>query len=389
MTGPRRARAATLTLAAAVLAAGCGSAAPATPQAATQPALPVATPLNASVTTSAGTWAVAEMGGSAARHDNFWQLFTRPAGHATWKLATPAGVASNGGLVIADAGGQSLIAGLRPSQDLTYTPLAVTRDSGQAWAPAGPLDAALADVPGALAAAPGNGHLLALAAGGTVRTAASGGAAWTTLATRRSLAATSAGRRCGLRTLTAVAYTPTGIPLVAGACTRPGTAGIFSHSNGTWQAAGPVPPAALARRNLTVVTITQTAPRITALLTAGAGQATSLLAAWSTDNGSHWTLSPPLSLNGATLTSTSAGPGGTAAVTLTGQRAAAITAGSAWRVLPALPPGTSTLAPGPSGSLDALAVHRATLTIWHLGPAHGPWTRTQTISIPIQYGTSS
>jgi hypothetical protein len=387
MTGPRTALAAALALAAAMLAAGCGSAVPAATQAAAQPGPPA--PLAASVATAAGTWAVTEMGGSATRHDNFWQLLTRPAGQATWKLATPAGVASNGGLVIASAGGRSLIAGLRPSQNLTYTPLAFTRDSGQAWAPAGPLGAALAALPDALAAAPGTGHLLALLASGTVTTAAPGGAAWTTLATPRAIAATPAGRRCGLRTLTGVAYTPSGTPLVAGACTRPGTAGIFTDSNGTWQATGPAVPAALARLEFSIVTITQTAPRITALLTAGTGHAASLLAAWTTGNGSHWTLSPPLSLHGATITSTSLGSGGTAAVTLTGSRAAAISAGSAWRALPALPPGTATLAPGPAGGLDALAVHRATLTIWHLSPAHGPWTRTQTIRVPIQYGTSS
>ena len=61
----------------------------------------------------------------------------------------------------ADAGG-SLITGFRPSQYLTYTPLTLTRNAGQAWSSAGPLDGALADVPDALAAAPGTGNLLAL-----------------------------------------------------------------------------------------------------------------------------------------------------------------------------------------------------------------------------------
>ena len=119
-------------------------------------------------------------------------------GAAGWKLVTPPGVADNGGLVAADAGGGSLITGIRPSQYLTYTPLAITRDGGQAWSPAGPLDAALADTPDALAAAPGTGRLLALLTSGTVKVAAPGYTRWATLATRRSLAATPAGRRCGL-----------------------------------------------------------------------------------------------------------------------------------------------------------------------------------------------
>jgi hypothetical protein len=44
------------------------------------------------------------MGGSAAEHNNFWQLFVRPAATGKWRLATPPGVASNGGLVVASPG---------------------------------------------------------------------------------------------------------------------------------------------------------------------------------------------------------------------------------------------------------------------------------------------
>ena len=102
--------------------------------------------------TAASTWAVAVMGGSAAQYNNFWQLFTRPARSTRWKLVTPPRDPSNGGLILADAGGHSLITGFRPSQDLTYTPLTQTRDGGQARSSASPLNAALANVPDALAA---------------------------------------------------------------------------------------------------------------------------------------------------------------------------------------------------------------------------------------------
>ena len=84
-------------LAAAMLAAGCGS----TAEQATAPARPAVPPsLATSLATATGTWAVAVMGGSAASHNNFWQLFVRPDGTSTWRLATPPGVASNGGLVL-------------------------------------------------------------------------------------------------------------------------------------------------------------------------------------------------------------------------------------------------------------------------------------------------
>jgi hypothetical protein len=172
-----------LALAAAALVAGCGSAAPAARGPAAW-APPGGTPfLATSLVTRAGTWAVVVMGGSVASENNFWQLFMRPAGSSTWKLVTPPGTADNGGLVLANGGAQSLITGFRPSQGLTYTPLTITRDDGRAWPSTGPLDAALADVSDALAAAPGSGNLLALLTDGTAEQAAPGYTSWTPLAT--------------------------------------------------------------------------------------------------------------------------------------------------------------------------------------------------------------
>ncbi len=388
MTGPGRRRAAVAGLAAAMLAAGCGSAAPAARQTTARAAVPAAS-LDTSMVTAAGSWAVVVMGGSAGQHNNFWQLFARPAGSARWKLVTPPGTADNGGLVLAGAGAGPVITGFRPSQQLTYTPLAVTGDGGQAWSSAGPLDGALASHPDALAPAPGGGRLLALLANGTVRLAAPGYGSWSSLASQRMLAATPAGRRCGLASLTAAGFTPSGEPLLAGACTRPGTAGIFAVRDGTWQPAGPQLPAALAGQDVTVLRLTRTANSIVALLAAGTGPAASVLAAWSADNGSHWVLSAPSRLNGAGLTSTSFGPRGAAAIMLSGNHGQAITGpGAAWRPLSALPPGTATLAPDAGGGTDALAVHGTRLTVWHLAPGATVWNTTQAVTVPIQFGSS-
>ncbi|HEV2252523.1 MAG TPA: hypothetical protein VGS06_04955 [Streptosporangiaceae bacterium] len=382
--------AAALALAAAALLAGCGSAAPATSGPAPE-APPGGAPfLATSLATASGTWAVVVMGGSVATEDNFWQLFVRPAGSSTWKLVTPPGTPDNGGLVLADGGAQSLITGFRPSQYLTYTPLIITRDAGQAWSSAGPLDGALANVPDALAAEPGTGALLALLTDGTAELAAPGYTSWTALVTQRSLAATPAGRRCELQDLTAATFAPPGTPLLAGTCHRPGTAGIFAGTGGTWRAAGPAMPAALAGQDIAVRRLTQTGQDIAALLTAGTGPAASLLVAWSADDGGHWTLSPPLPLHGAAPASASFGPAGSAAVITTANRAEIIDGtGSSWRPLPPLPPGTATLAPGPGGAADALAVNRGTLTIWHLAPNATQWTQGQVIKVPLQYGSSS
>jgi len=94
MSRPAR-TAAALALAAVALIAGCGSPAPAAPGPAAE-APPAGAPfLATSLVTAAGTWAVAVMGGSAATHDNFWQLFARPAGSQQWKLVTPPGTPDN------------------------------------------------------------------------------------------------------------------------------------------------------------------------------------------------------------------------------------------------------------------------------------------------------
>jgi len=381
--------AAALALAAAALVAGCGSPAPAVPGPAPE-APPAGAPfLATSLVTAAGTWAVAVMGGSVATNDNFWQLFARPAGSSTWKLVTPPGTPDNGGLVLAGAGG-SLITGFRPSQYLTYTPLTLTRNAGQAWSSTGPLDGALANVPDALAAASATGKLLALLTDGTAELAAPGYTSWTTLATQRSLAATPAGRSCGLRNLTAATFTASGIPMLAATCARAGTAGIFADAGGSWHAAGPALPAALAHEPVQVLRLTSTASNTIALLVAGAGPDASLLVAWSPDSGNHWTLSPSLRLNGAAPSSASFGPGDAAAIMLTGSRGQAVAGpGAPWRVLPALPPGTATLAAGPAGGFDALAVARTKMTVWQLAPRSAAWAKAQVIDVPIQFGSSS
>jgi hypothetical protein len=372
-------------LAAALLAAGCGNS---TSQTAAQsrPATPPS--LATSLVTTSGTWAVAVMGGSAANHNNFWQLFVRPTGSGNWRLATPPGVASNGGLVLAGLPAGTVLAGFRPSQDLSYSPLATTTDTGKAWSP-GLLDAALANVPGALAADPASGHLLALLSDGTADTSGPSGTAWTRLTTRQAIADSAAGTRCQLDSLTAAAFSPSGQRMLAAGCNRPGTVGIFSHTGGSWQLTGPQLPAGYAHQPITVLRLTTADGTITALLAAGHAPGAHLLAAWSTDGGRHWTLSPALPLNHATLTAASSGPGSSIAVILSDRHAATITSNaSSWQALPVLPQGTATLAAGPSGGWNALAAHRTQLTVWQANPGARSWSSAQVIKIPVQFGSS-
>jgi hypothetical protein len=378
-------RCALIAIVAAGLAAGCGSQ-PARVTVAAPPA--VTASLNTSLVTPQGTWAIAVMGGSAAQENNFWQLFVRPAGASRWSLATPPGVADNGGLVAA-GGAASLLVGFRPSQGLAFSPLATSTDAGRNWTP-GLLDAALADVPDGISVAP-SGQVLALLSDGTIRQAGSAAAAaagqWSQLTTLHALAVSTPGRECGLLELNAVSFgSNKKNPVAAGSCERPGVAGIFTDAGGTWQASGPALPAGLAGRRVQVLGLGSTAGGNVALLLAGSD----LIAAWST--GAGWTTSAPLA-GAAGVRAAGFGAGGSAWVLLSGGRAETIGGpGGAWRVLPAVPAGTATLAPDPGGSFDALAVAGARLTVWQVGgtgPAATAWTKAQAITVPIEYGSSS
>jgi len=348
----------------------------------------LATSLATSLVTADATWAAVVMGGSAATHDNFWQLFVRTAASPHWRLATPPGVADNGGLILASLG-KSLVSGFRPSQDLTFSPLATTINHGRSWQPERPFDAALADVPDALAAAPGGDRLLALSSRGAAELAATGSSGWAKLTDRKALAASPAGRRCRLSGLTAVSFTLSGTPLLGGTCLRPGAVGIFAVTGQTGYAAGPALPPSLAGPAVGVLRLTSTGSGNLALLVTGTAANATVLAGWTGDGGAHWALSPPLALGGTRVRSSGFGAGGSAWLILSSGRAETLSGrGAAWRPLPPLPAGTAALAAGPAGSFDALATHGTNLTAWRLDQHATTWRAAQTINVPIQYGSS-
>jgi hypothetical protein len=369
-------------LACAGLIAGCGS----QPAGVTGAGLPPLTaPLSTSLVTAQGTWAVASMGGRDA-DDRFWQLFFRPATSGRWSLVTPPGVADNGGLVAA-AGGAYLVTGFRPSQNLAFSPLATSTDTGRNWTP-GLLDAGLADTPGAIAVGPA-GRTLALLQDGTIETVPTAGSAaagrWAPLITLKALAASAPGRSCGLEGVTALSFGPDQNPMAAGSCARPGAAGVFTDAGGTWRSAGLTLPTG---GRVLVLGLTALAGGNAALLATG----NSLRAAWW--DGTRWTVSAPVTADG--VRALGFGAGGSAWLLQPGGRAETIAgaAGSTWRALPPVPAGTEvlapagtgTLAPGTGGSYDALAVAGSRLTVWRL--AHGAWAKVQQVTVPLQYGSS-
>jgi hypothetical protein len=287
-----------------------------------------------------------------------------------------------------------------PSQDLTFSPLAVSRDGGKHWSPS-LLPSGLVAAASALAAGP-DGRLLALTRAG-VQLSGPNGTGWNALVKTKALAASPAGRSCGLTGLTAVAFGSAGAPLLAGACSHPGVTGIFFQSGGQWRLAGLKPPAGFAGRPVTVVQLTSTAPgKLTALLAAGptpagtgagTGTAQDLAAAWLGD-GQPWTTSAPLPLGGRKLVSTTAGSGGSAGVILSGGRAAVIrpaspsTTAAAWTPLPALPDAAADLVLGPGRQVSVLTAGRTTVTTWLLGKTGTSWSPGQKLTIPVPFGSS-
>lgn len=308
------------------------------------------------------------MGRPAGSRNNFWQLFGRPAGASSWSLVTPPGVADNGGLVAAGgAGGTSLLVGVRPSQHLAFSPLAMSSDAGRNWTP-GLLDADLADVPDAMAVGT-SGRALALLRDGAIEVAPTASAAtagqWSQLTTLDALAASALGRGCGLAAVNTVSFGHNDTPMAAGSCLRRGVAGVFADSGGTWQAAGPALPTGFGGDQVQVLGLARTSGGDAALLLAGAD----LLAAWG--DGARWTVSAPVSAAGG-VAAWGFGPGGGVWVLLGGGRAVAVAgAGGSWRALQPVPAGTATLAPGTGGAYDALAVSGSRLTVWRLGAAAG------------------
>jgi hypothetical protein len=366
------------------LAAGCGSAAPAqTGQAAAAGQRTL--PLDTSVVGPGESYSILEMGGSAASEENFWQLFVRPAGASQWRLTTPLGVADNGGLIAAATGTGSLLAGFRPSQDLTFSPLAATADNGTNWSAVAPLPAGLADEPGALTANAA-GQLLALTTAGTVLLSDGAQSRWTTLTTERELAASAAGRACGLTGLTAVAFGADGSPLLAGSCSQPGEVGLFSRVAAGWRLAGPQLGAAILGASA-VLTVATAGSVTTALIRSGPAVAGRLVVAWQRAAG-QWSTSATLITKSAGILSASAWPGGAIGVVFTGARAAVITGqGGHWEPLSNMPAHTATLAVEPGGQVEALSASGGTFRAWTF--ASGSWHLAQTIRVPIPYGSSS
>jgi hypothetical protein len=159
------------------------------------------------------------------------------------------------------------------------------------------------------------------------------------------------GLALGAVPMAAASANPSGELLAGGACDNPGMAGIFGYSDGAWHPAGPDLPGILAGDRVEVLRLTATPAGNVALLVAGPD----LLAAWTSDGGARWTVTPPLAVGAAGVSSAAFGSGGAVGVLLPGGKTATVDGpGSSWQSLPAAPPGTAVLAFAPSAAGSAM-----------------------------------
>lgn len=383
----------------AVTVSACSSSTTSPAPADVAPPIPL-TSSSADPGTGSGAWATLALGHLDDPLNTFWQLFSLSNGSSRWTLATPPGVASNGGLALAVAPA-SVLAGFGPSQALRFSPLAETTDGGRTWAP-GLLPGGLAAVPDSLSVSSGGRPVALLQTGdGTVVTSTSTLSAWRPLISGRALARDPAASSCGIERLTAVASgvgagsgassgAGSGTAAVGAACLHGGRPGIFESVGPGWEAVGPALPGAPAGP-IEVIRLEEIPGGATALVGAGTGHGVELFALRSTDGLRTWTVAGPLALGGGTLTATGSTPSGGFVVTTGGAHGARGASmvdppATGWVHLAPPPPGTSAVVATPGNGVDALVVRQSVLDVYALRTR--TWERTQVLSVPIQYGSS-
>jgi hypothetical protein len=357
----------------------------------------LAAAISASTTTATGSSVLIAMGHLHDPSNTFWELFLRPTGDPSWVLHTPPGVASNGGLVLATASSGALTLGFLVSADLKFSPVAQSSDGGAKWSP-GELPSALTSTPDALAVGP-RGEAVALVAAVDQRVLQTSGdlSDWHTLTTTNAL--THAAPSCGVQEVTAVAYNPSGQPLLGLRCAEQGEVGILapSGSAGTeplvWHDIGPSLGSGSGETSVT--RLVSTADGVEGLAQEQSGTRTSVVGFWGNGTTAQWAGSPELSIPPAwsvRATATGGGSGQGLALLLGSgdRRRVEVVAGpgASWATLPSAPRGASGVS-DVGAEIDTFVVTGSHLVVWAWTEGAASWLRTASISVPVPYGSSS
>ncbi len=354
----------------------------------------LAAPLSSSSTTSSAAWAIVPMGHLDDPLNTFWQVLYRPTDDASWTVVTPAGVADNGGLVLTTGILRTVTVGFEPSQNLHYSPLALSSDDGSTWSP-GIVSGALSPDPDVLAGSdPGSLFAVVRSDGSRVLGSASSGNTWRTIVGRQALEKTSAGAACRIGELTAVTVDPLRLPLIGTTCAS-NRVGIFSGHAGDWTSAGPRLPDQSDAVSTGVLRMVTTTSGVSSLLEVDTRRGSELVASWSSDGRAPWTVSPSFFIGlSRRIISTAVAANGGFVVELENEHGpssllAMSGPGAAWQNMGLVPMETETVVANPNGAIDALSVNTSQLIVWVLDSAAVSWTKRQVINVPIDYGSSN
>jgi hypothetical protein len=358
----------------------------------------VSTPLATSLQSTAGTWVTLPMGRLAQPLNTFWQLFFRPAGATSWtnKVGATA-TATNGGLIMASAAGQPFVAAVRPANLLHFSPLIATTDAGTSWTN-GLLPQGLSPSPDSLSIAP-NGHAVGLVKSGLdaeVLVNNRGLSRWEVVTTARRLAASTAGTKCRVQSLSAVLADPA-MDYVGAACAQPGVVGILVGGVRGWHLVAPPLPEGLRRGLVEVLSLQETSAGLSALLGIATTTKEAFVTASLSQVGGQWTVSPVLTLSPHERLASFGPAKGSGffilGVSSSGVPRLAYSDGSrtGWSLLPEPPRFTETVAFSPvnGAPLEALAAHGKTMTVWSLAPGELSWEPGQVVRVALTYGSSS
>jgi hypothetical protein len=339
------------------------------------------------------TYAAIPMGDLGDPLNTFWQLFTLPSGATHWALDTPPGVADNGGLVIERGMPSSLEVAFRPSSYLRFTPIAARgAHSGSGWASGGLIPAGLVAAPDAFVGTDGAEFAAVESRGGSVLRAATDSSRWTTIGTASSMSAAARGQ-CRVEGVESLAAASS-LSLYAGtACSSGKRAGILDFANRTWHDIGPTLGSRTRGVTSSVLGLEVSSGALTAVVSTTSDSRTRLILTGSSDGGRTWSTSEPFGLpaSASIVSVGSVGSSGAFVVwrSATGVSAAVATRGR-WTALPPMPDRAWTLAfpEGTTQAIDAVGGHHSTFLAWHFDTRARRWDETQSMSVPIIYGSS-
>ncbi len=340
-------------------------------------------PLSGGTSDGVTTMAIVPMGHLNDPFNTFYESFTQTTS-GVWTLSTLPGVGTNGGLSLTSPSQGAV--GVLPFDASTASALMRLRN-GRASGN-GEVIKALAHSPSVIAVDPVTTAISVLLANGTVRTQTLWSNAPVTTVQLSTLKNTSAGNKCGIESLTAIAYETNGDLAVGAQCKKGGTTGVLINHGGVWSVASLPSNGAGSVLRLDVdgvglLALSQTQGSKASVRALFVGGETTLA-------------SPAHSLSGATvraiaITGTIT-PTRSDVITLATSKKVVgvlLTPGASSTVTPALPLSTqAVLAAGMLGTtLTAIQVNQGTAIFQTLTPL-GTWRTTQSTKISVPYGSA-